>query len=451
MLFKIFAILLGSSIAIFGVAKHSDASDPPDLSKLSDAEKAQGFGQFQVSEPEKKPPEEPTKKPRKPQDDPDEIRRRRAEEDRQRREREQRQRQLTTGTAAGSAALGGVALGRSFNSQLDTNRSNNWGAGANDPNDPNYSSYDPHAYDPQEIQTVDIVAESSQYNLTEHPVPVPTKLRKTHSISVAVESLFFRDFSRLNQPIANGINSSQLGFAGASGIESLLSWRSGSEDDYGLSLGFALADGNDQANVLAVDRLYTTPSIGFLTGPFRSVRETSFATVEGNLFLANSPYQAAVGLRWLHLDDTLENQVLPAGLTHRIATNSDSLLAQFTIQPSIEWKRARLESLFQVGAGVFTGSSTTRLERVVGGPSNVPDDIQTSRTTGAMFFKGQIGVAVPIQKWFAFRGGLQLLAQSDIAQAAGQMAHTDFVQQKYHLRTESLVLGALFCGIELRR
>ncbi len=438
-----------TNIAIFGVAKHSNASDPPDLSKLSDAEKAQGFGQFQVSEPEKKL-EEPPKKPRKPQDDPDAIRRRRAEEDRLRREREQRQRQLTSGTGAGSAALGGVAIGRSFNNQLDTNRTNNWGTGANDPN---YSSYDPHAYDPQETQTVDIVAESSQYNLTEHPEPATTKFRKTrsHSLSVAVDSVFFRDFSRLNQPIANGINSSQLGFAGTSGIESLLSWRPSSEEDYGLSLGFALADGNDHANVLAVDRLYTTPSIGFLTSPFRSVRETSFATVEGNLFLANSPYQAAVGLRWLHLDDTLENQVLPAGFTHRIATNSDSLLAQFTIQPSIEWKRARLESLFQIGAGAFTGNATTRLERVVGGPSNVPDDIQTSRTTGAIFFKGQLGVAVPIQKWFAFRGGLQLLAQSDIAQAAGQMAHTDFVQQKYHLRTESLVLGALFGGIELRR
>ena len=148
--------------------------------------------------------------------------------------------------------------------------------------------------------------------------------------------------------------------------------------------------------------------------------------------MPSSPYKSAIGLRWLHLQDSLDNQVLPVGLTHRIQTNSDSLLAQFMIQPSIEWERARLESLFQIGAGTFWGRSNTQFERVVGGPINVPTDIETGRMSGTLFFKGQLGVAIPIQKWFSFRGGLQLLAQTDTAQAAGQIKHTDFVQQKYH-------------------
>ncbi len=216
-------------------------------------------------------------------------------------------------------------------------------------------------------------------------------------------------------------------------------------------MGFAIAQGLDEATAVGVNRLFTTPAIGFSTSPFRSQREMSFATVEGNLLLAGMPYKSVIGIRWLHLRDGLENQVLPAGHTHRINTISDSLVAQFMIQPSVEWERVKLESLFQVGAGAFHGTSSTQIERIVGGPIDAPFDIQASRTTGTLFFKGQIGVAIPVQKWFAFRGGIQLLAVTETAQAAGQMKSTDFVQQKYHLRTESLALGSLYAGIEMRR
>jgi hypothetical protein len=213
----------------------------------------------------------------------------------------------------------------------------------------------------------------------------------------------------------------------------------------------SLADGHDEATAVAVDRLFTKPNVGFVSSPFRSQRDTSFATVEGNLLIGGAYGNGAIGVRWLHLQDSLENQVLPVGLTHRIRTNSDSLLAQYKLEPTLEWKRVRFETIFQIGAGAFWGKSNTQFERLVGAPSSIPDDIEAGRMSGTLFLKGQLGFAMPIQKWFAFRGGVQILAQTDTAQAAGQIASTDLSLQKFHLRTEALVLGSLFAGIEMRR
>jgi hypothetical protein len=405
-----------ASLTTHAIACH--ASDPPDLSQLSDSQKEQGVGQLQKPEPE--PP---------PRD---------SERDKQRHHYHPNYL-----LGAGAGATGGAMIGQGFRNRPITK--------ADDKDcDPSldYNSDLPQV--PMEYS-----GDPSQDCLEE---TTPARLMhfdggpKIPKIKVDVHALFARDLSRFDAQIVDGINTNQLGWSGASGIQASMGIQPPNPSDTGLQLGFALIGGDDEARTSSAQRLYTQPSIGFSPSPFVSFREMSLATVEGNLLSPVSQWgQVAIGMRWMNVNDTLENQVLPNGLFQHIRTRSNSFLVQLSIEPKLEFKRARLESLFQIGAGPVFSDSNTQFRNLVGAPAGLPSEIVLDRVTGAVFFKGQLGLAFPLRRWLSVQSGVQLIAQSDIAPAAAQISHTDLAQQKFHLRTESLVLGSLFVGIEVSR
>ena len=424
-----FSVFLQSNNVLYG-------DEPPDLSKLSYTQKENGFGQFQASKLE------PSAEPSSSKDSSERLERERAKrlraEEQLRIERMQRQ-QVMLGAGAGMVA-GGMVLGNSLQQNRFGQAPN--GLDFNDLNDPS-------------LPRLDVQRDVPEYQVADPISPTAMNFRPSnvvHPIGVKVNSLFFRDLSRFDAQIVDGINSNQLGWSGAAGIESSFYLNSSGSNDFGFNLGFALVRGDDESRASSVQLLYTNPNIGFAPSPFLSHRDTGLATVEGNITFSTTNFgQSAIGLRWFHVDDSLENQVLPDGLFHRIETTSNSFLLQYTFAPTIELKRLQVDSLFQIGVGPMIGKSSTRLGNFVGGPAGLPSEIVLDRITGTAFFKGQLGLVLPIRKWFAARTGVQLLAQTDVAESAAQISHIDFAQQRYHLRTESMVLGGLFAGVELRR
>ena len=415
------SFLFCAALYLLGAAVCAVAADPPDLSQLSDEQKEQGFGQLQKPDPEPppSPPSNRDKDKRKHHYHPNYI------------------------VGAGAGATGGVIVGNSLRKQRFGNA----------------ADYDINA-------PVDYNSDLPQVPLQEPPDPSdyyvedppPAKLMNFDAvpagpnIKVDVQSLFARDLSRFDAQIVDGINTNQLGWSGATGIEVALRIQRSTPSELGLQAGFALIGGDDEARSSSAQLLYTKPNIGFAPSPFVSYRDTSLATVEGNLLSPVFPWgQAGLGMRWLHLQDTLENQVLPNGLFQHIETKSNSFVIQFTLEPSLEFKRVRLESLFQIGVGPVFSKSNTQFQNLVGGPPGLPNEIVLDRVSGTAFFKGQLGLAIPLRHWLVARTGVQLLAQSDTAPAAAQISHTDLALQRFHLRTESMAIGALFVGIELKR
>lgn len=415
------SFLLSASLHLLFGGAVCVAADPPDLSQLSDAQKEQGFGQLQAPDPE--PPPSPSPPPHR---------------DRDKRKHHYHPNYIV---GAGAGATGGVIVGnslrkQSFRSAEDYDINSPVDYNSDLPQVPLQQSPDPSEYyveDPPPAKLMNFDG-------------VPTR----PNIEVDVQALFARDLSRFDAQVVDGINTNQLGWSGASGIEVAL--RIQRPTELGLEAGFALIGGDDEARTSSAQLLYTKPNIGFAASPFVSYRDTSLATVEGNMLSPVFPWgQARLGMRWLHVQDTLENQVLPNGLFQHIETKSNSFLIQLALEPSLEFKRVRLESLFQIGIGPVFSKSNTHFRNLVGGPPGLPSEIVLDRASGTVFFKGRLGLAIPIRHWLVARTGVQLLAQSDTAPASAQISHTDLALQRFHLRTESMAIGALFVGIELKR
>jgi hypothetical protein len=406
------------SVIWVSYAAASHAIDPPDLSALSESQKEQGFGQLQTPAPEPTPSEKEREKPK-------------------------RDCYPNYVLGAGAGAAGGVIAGEGF-------RRNRFGAPNDYRSDSQTELHSGLTQVPEE-PTWDPADESTEQT------PPARMLNfdgtpKLPKVKVDVHALFARDLARFDAPIVDGINNEQLGWSGASGIDASLRLQFPNPSDGGYHVGFALIGGDDEARTTSAQRLYTTPSIGFSPSPFVSLRDMSLATVEGNLLSPASPWgQVAIGMRWLNVTDSLENQVIPNGLYQHIQTSSNSFMVQLMIEPKIEFKRVRFESLFQIGAGPVFSNSSTEFRNLVGGPAGLPNVIELDRVTGAVFLKGKLGLAIPIRRWLAVQSGVELLTQSDIAPAAAQLSHTDLAQQRFHLRTESMVVGSLFVGLEVCR
>jgi hypothetical protein len=363
-------------------------------------------------------------------------RKRRQAEEQLDQQRLRQQRMLGVGTGA---AAGGIVLGKHVQNNYhrsDSMSNEEYEEATNSFSQPN-------------------IPESEFQPPTNAVAPQPLNFKNVaheFQLDASVNALFLRDLSRFDSQIVDGINSNQLGWAGATGIEGTFSILPVLDADAGMNVGFMLAQGDDESRSASAQLLYTTPNLGFAPNPFRSYRDTELATVQANLLLPKeSVGNGAVGIRWFHMGDTLTNQVLPNGLHHRVHTTSDSFVLQCSLAPTLEFKRVRVESLFQIGVGPMFGKSRTQLRNFVGGPPGLANEIVVDRVSGTAFFHGKLGLAIPIRKWLTTSLGVQLVAQTDMAEAAAQMSHTDFANQRYHLRTESMVLGGLFAGLEVRR
>ncbi len=102
------------------------------------------------------------------------------------------------GVRAGSTAAGGLVLGKSFHNNYNASNST-W-----DPLSGNqtFGSHDSLAETDSEI-----VHDSSQSNVsrTSESSPLDFRTVRSHSISASVNSFFYRDLSRLNEPIVDGV------------------------------------------------------------------------------------------------------------------------------------------------------------------------------------------------------------------------------------------------------